>query len=80
MTLFKAHKLLIATATLFCTGFALRELFRILEGKDGKLLILLASGAAAVGLGNYLSDLLKRTSLSPIEASAQQSGPEGDSS
>jgi len=69
MTLLNAHKLLIATATLFCVAFALRELFALLGG-EGKLLVLLLSGAAACGLGTYLSDLWNRTSLTGDDESS----------
>ncbi|HCP45771.1 MAG TPA: hypothetical protein DIU15_07005 [Deltaproteobacteria bacterium] len=62
MTLLNAHKLLIATATLFCAAFALRELFALLAG-EGKMLVLLASGAAACGLGSYLQQLWPRSSF-----------------
>jgi len=75
VTLLNAHKLLIATATLFSAAFALRELFALLGG-DGKLLVLLASGAAACGLGAYLKDLWPRTSFSgEAQPPAPATGP-----
>lgn len=53
MNLLTAHKLMVTTAILFCTGFAVRELVL------GELLLGAASGGGAVGLAIYLRWLLR---------------------
>jgi len=58
MSLISFHRLLIATAILFCGGFAVWELLRFREEPEvATLLIALAFAVAAGTLGYYLRHL-----------------------
>lgn len=58
MSLISFHRLLIATAIVFCGGYAIWEVLRFLsDGGVGSLLLAVAFGLAATGLAYYLRHL-----------------------
>jgi hypothetical protein len=60
MSLFAAHKLMIATAILFCTGFAVREaVLAVSSGGAVPVLLGAVSAAGAVALAVYLRWLVR---------------------
>lgn len=58
MSLISFHRLLIAIAIIFCAGYAIWEILRFLDGGEiGSILLAVAFGTAAMGLGYYLRHL-----------------------
>lgn len=58
MSLIHFHRLLIATAILFCAGFGVWELAAFADDRSPlRLLLAVASGLAAAALGYYLRNL-----------------------
>ena len=58
MSLIPFHRLLIATAVVFCAGFSVWEIFAFSrQGRTADLLIALAFAVAAAVLGYYLRHL-----------------------
>jgi hypothetical protein len=78
MNLFAVHKLMIATAILFCAGFAVREAVEIARSGGGLAILLGAvSAAGAVVLGFYLRWLM-RTKGRALDAASKGRSPPRD--
>jgi hypothetical protein len=72
MTLLRVHKVLIATAILFCAGFAVRDVASG-DGSTWMVLRVAASAAAAITFALYLRWLV-RTKASVRQTSAVRNG------